>query len=114
MAAHGSVLTADQPDCPGQRPFQSTPETDTVERRIQHIGDGAIMAVLGVSMMQRVMFGVLQQLDVLQKGDDGAVLFAGAMLPFMELIRIGGQKRKHPGLPAQQAHRPRAKEQEHG
>lgn len=54
---NGSVFTA----------AQTVPETDPVQQRIQDIGDGAIMAVLRVGMMQGMVSGGLQKVHVLEK-----------------------------------------------
>ena len=64
---NGSVFPAAQTNRPRQQPFQTIPEADPVQQRIQDIGDGAIMAVLRVGMMQGMVSGGLQNVHVLEK-----------------------------------------------
>jgi hypothetical protein len=64
---NGSVFTAAQTNRSRQQPFQPVPETDSIQQRIQNIGDGAIMAVLRVGMMQGMVSGGLQNVHVLEK-----------------------------------------------
>ncbi len=49
----------------GQQPFKAIPKTQRVENGIQHVRDGAIVAVLRVGVVERVMFGRLQDFNVL-------------------------------------------------
>ena len=55
-AARGGIGLAVQVDGFGGQPFEAVPETHWVENRIQRIRDGAVMAVLRVSVMPPVMF----------------------------------------------------------
>jgi hypothetical protein len=59
------------------------------------------MTVLRVRVMACVMFGRLQDAQVLQPGNDAAVFFARTMRPFVKLIRVGAQQRKEPDRPRQ-------------
>src|SRR6202021_217669 len=59
------------------------------------------MTILPVGMMARVMFGGLQDAQVLQPGNDTPVFFARAVRPFVKLIRVGAQQSKEPDRPCQ-------------
>src|SRR5258707_8977846 len=66
MTAHRGVRAPLHAHCPRQRPFQSVPEANAIQNRIQHIGHCAVMAVFGVGVMPGVMTRGLQQSDVLR------------------------------------------------
>ena len=55
-AAHGSIRLAFEANGFGQQPFESIPEMDAVKHGIQNIGDGAVMAVFWIGVIERVMF----------------------------------------------------------
>lgn len=64
---HGSVRLTMKMDGFGKQPFETIPETQGVENRVEKIRDRAVVAVFGVGVVKRVMFGRLQDADVLQK-----------------------------------------------
>src|ERR1700744_4541088 len=102
-----------QADSFGQEPFQTIPKMNAIQHRVHDICDGAVMAVFGISMMQRMMLRRLQYPDVLEKRDDPPILLARAVLPFMEFIGIGSQNGKEPSLPRQEPHAPRHQQKSH-
>ena len=65
-----------------------------IEDWVQNIGDGAIMTVFGVGMMQRVMFGSLENAEVLQAGYEWTIFLTGAMGPFVKFVGVGRQAGK--------------------
>ena len=72
-----------------------------VEDWIQNIGDGAVMTVFGVGMMQRVMFGRLENAEVLQAGNEPTIFLARAVGPFVEFVGVGRQAGKQSHLPVE-------------
>ena len=62
-----------------------------VEDWIQNIGDGAVMTVFGVGMMPRVMFSRLENVDILQAGNEPTIFLTGAMGPFVKFVGVGRQ-----------------------
>jgi hypothetical protein len=107
VPAKRGILSPIQTNRPRQQPFQSVPKIHAIQDWIHHVGDRAIMAVLGIRVVTRMVLRVLQQLDVLQKGNDGAIFFARAVRPFVKLIGIRAQNGKHPDFPRQQPGKPR-------
>jgi hypothetical protein len=72
-----------------------------VEDWIQNNGDGAVMTVFGIGMVPRMVFGSLENVEVLQAGDERAIFLARAVGPFVEFVGVGREAGKQPHLPAQ-------------
>ena len=114
VTTHGGVRTPLQAGRPRERPFQSVPETDAIQNRIQHVGHRAIVAVFGIGMMPGMMTRRLQNADILKERDNRSVFPGRAVRPFVELIGIGGQDGKQPDLPCQHAAQPREDDEQRG
>lgn len=67
MSAYRSILTTIQANHLRKQPLCTVPEIDYVKHRVKHVGYGAVMAVLWIGVVKGVMFGGLQEPNVLQE-----------------------------------------------
>ena len=88
--------------------FDARPELEPLEDGIHEIGDGAIVRVLRVGVMEPVVMRCLQDAPILQRGDQPAVFCAGAVRPFVDLVGVDAERDEEPQLPRHHAERPRA------
>lgn len=64
------------------------------------------MAIFGVGVMTGMMFGGLQDAQVMQQGNEAAIFLPGAVGPLVEFIGIGGQAGKKRHFPSQAVQAP--------
>lgn len=84
-----------------QEPFQAGPYAQGVQDGVQHVGDGAVVDVLGIGVVDGVVAGGLQEADVLEEGDEPAVFWAGAVGPFVHFVGIATYKGEEPEVPGE-------------
>ena len=96
-----------QADGFGEQPFEGVPEMRAVEQGIHEVGDGAVVDVLRVRVMDGVVVRSLEDADILQERDEASVLVARAVRPFVDLISVGADDGEQPDVPRQRAKRPR-------
>ena len=114
VAGEGGVGAAVEADGAGEEPFGGVPKTDGVEDGVEEVGDGAVVDVFRVGVVDGVVVRRLEQADVLEEGDDGAVFPAGAVGPFVDFVGVGGDGGEEPRLPAEKAELPRDEEEDGG
>ena len=114
MAGEGGVGSAAEADGAGEEPFGGVPKADGVEERVHEVGDGAVVDVFWVGVVDGVVVRRLEQADVLKEGDDGAVFPAGAVGPFVDFVCVGAddgeEPRRQPRMPSFHAMRRRMAE----
>jgi hypothetical protein len=97
-----------------QQSFQATPETDSVQNRIQQIAYDAIATVLGPGVMNGVVPWRLQEANILKPGNDCSLLAASAMCTFVDLVGIRAERGEQTDMPAEKFKPPRHEQQQQG
>lgn len=98
----------------GEEPFGGVPKADGVENRVEEVGEGAVVDVFRVRVVDGVVSRCLEEADALEEGDDGAVFFAGAVGPFVDFVGGGDDGGEEPCLPAEKAEFPNDEEEDGG
>jgi len=83
------------------------PKSNAIQNEIQKVGQDAVVAFLGISVMARMMTRRLEKANAVEEIDNDSVLRRRAMSPFVKLICVGTQDYKQPDLPCQQSTSPR-------
>lgn len=73
-----------------------------VQHWVQRVGDGAVMDVLGIGVMDGVMAGGLQEADVLEEADEPAVFATGAVGPFVDFVGVAADDGEEDNVPGEE------------
>lgn len=112
MAADGGVGAMRGAGEFGDDGFEAGPEIDAFEERVHEIGDGAVIGVLWVGVVESVVARGLEEVPVLELGDEPAVFGAGAVRPLVDFVGVDAEDGEPDELPAEEAAGPSAEEQE--
>lgn len=80
-------------------PFEAIPKADSIEYRIEDVGQHTVVAVLWVSVMKGMVAWGLDQAHTLKQRDYWAVFCRRAMCPFVNLVGVDSEYDHQPGLP---------------
>ena len=105
IATHGSVVAMSDAGQAFDDSFGAFPEVNTFEDGIYQIGDGTVVGVLGIGMMQTVLVRSEENFPVLQLCDKRSVFLTGAVGEFVHVVRVYAdynEQRELPRKPTQQ------------
>ena len=114
LSGDGGVGAAVEADGVGEEPFGGVPKADGVEDGVEEVGDGAVVDVFRVRVVDGVVSRCLEEADALEEGDDGAVFLAGAVGPFVDFVGGGDDGGEEPRLPAEKAEFPNDEQEDGG
>lgn len=112
MTADGGVDPMRDTGEAGNDGFEAGPEGDTLEDGIHEIRDWAVVGVLRISVVEAVVLGGLEDVPVLEEGNETAVFLAGAVGPLVDFIGIDAEGDEEAELPAEEAERPGGEEEQ--
>ena len=93
--------------------FEAAPEIDRFQDWVHQVRSRAVVGILRVGVVECMLPGRLQHVDVLEEGDDGANLCTGHMRPLVNLVRVDVNQDKQPQLPTEVAEPSRPAQNHH-
>lgn len=96
VASVRSVAASSDPEGFPKPALEARPEADPLEDRVEELGDHTVMGRLGVRVVDCVVFGTLEDSQVVEKVYPRAVFAAAAVGPFVDLVGVSDQGGKEP------------------
>ena len=96
VASVGCVAASSDTEGFPKPALEARPEADPLEDRVEELGDHTVMGRLRVRVVDCVMFGTLEDSQVVEKVYPGTVLAAAAVRPFVDLVRVARKECEDP------------------
>lgn len=96
VASVRSVAASSDPEGFPKPALEARPEADPLEDRVEELGDHTVMGRLGVRVVDCVVFGTLEDSQVVEKVYPRAVFAAAAVGPFVDLVGVARKECEDP------------------